>query len=72
MLKNMENEKITALNELIKYAEEIGKDSTICLDEYAATVHKIYKERPKVTLTADDIAERNAKVEEILSGLLER
>lgn len=65
-------EKITALNELIEYAEKIGNVSAIDLEEYAAVVHKIYNERPKVTLTAEDIAERNSKVEEILRELLER
>lgn len=41
-------------------------------DEYVAAMHKIYKERSKETLTAEDIAERNAKAEEILRGLLEK
>ena len=41
-------------------------------DEYVAAMHKIYSERPKVNLTAEDIAERNAKAEEILKGLLRR
>lgn len=66
----MENEKITTLNELIEYVEKIGKASAVNLDKYAAIVHKIYEERPKVTLTAEDIAERNAKVEEISKELL--
>jgi hypothetical protein len=35
-------------------------------------MHKIYSERPKAKLTAEDIAERNAKAEEILRGLLEK
>lgn len=41
-------------------------------DEYVAAMHKIYKERSKVILTAEDIAERNKKAEEILRGLLEK
>ena len=41
-------------------------------DEYVAAMHKIYSERPHVNLSAEDIAERNAKAEEILKGLLEK
>lgn len=39
-------------------------------DEYVAAMHKIYRDRPQVRLTADDIAERNTKAEEILRELL--
>lgn len=54
--------------ENMSFARNIPTDSYY--NEYVAAMHKIYSERPKVTLTADDIAERNAKAEEILRGLL--
>lgn len=41
-------------------------------DEYVAAMHKIYSNRPKVNLTSKDIAERNAKAEEILKGLFKK
>lgn len=41
-------------------------------DEYVAAMHKIYSNRNPINLTAKDIAERNAKAEEILKGLLEK
>lgn len=41
-------------------------------DEYVAAMHKIYSKRTQINLTAEDIAERNAKAEEILKGLLEK
>lgn len=56
--------------ENMAFARNIPTDSYY--DEYVAAMHKIYKERSKVTLTAEDIAERNAKAEEILRGLLEK
>ena len=52
----------------MSFARNIPTDSYY--DEYVAAMHKIYSERPKVTLTAEDIAERNAMAEEILRGLL--
>ena len=54
--------------ENMSFARNIPTDSYY--DEFVAAMHKIYSERPKVTLTAEDIAERNAKAEEILRGLL--
>ena len=41
-------------------------------DEYVAAMHKLYQNRPKVVLTAEDIAERNARAEKIVKGLLEK
>ena len=41
-------------------------------DEYVAAIHRIYKNRPKIPLTAKDIEERNAKVEEILRELMNK
>ena len=41
-------------------------------DEYVAAMHKVYRNRPKVVLTAEDIAERNARAEKIVKGLLEK
>lgn len=60
-------ELTTELENLI-FARNIPTDNYY--DEYVAAMHKIYSERPKTKLTADDIAERNAKAEEILRGLL--
>ena len=54
--------------ENLSFARNIPTDSYY--DEYVAAMHKIYSERPKAKLTAEDIAERNAKAEEILRGLL--
>ena len=54
--------------ENMSFARNIPTDSYY--DEYVAAMHKIYSERPKITLTAEDIAERNAKAEEILRGLI--
>lgn len=54
--------------ENMSFARNIPTDSYY--DEYVAAMHKIYSERPQTKLTADDIAERNAKAEEILKGLL--
>ena len=66
-----ESQKLLELTnslENMSFARNIPTDSYY--DEYVAAMHKIYSERPKVTLTAEDIAERNAKAEEILRGLL--
>ena len=41
-------------------------------EEFVSTMHKIYKGRPKATLTKEEIAERNAKAEEILQEILEK
>ena len=60
--------ELTCNLENMSFARNIPTDSYY--DEYVAAMHKIYSERPKVTLTAEDIAERNAKAEEILRGLL--
>ncbi len=68
------NEEMQELLELtidlenMSFARNIPTESYY--DEYVAAMHKIYSERPKVTLTAEDIAERNVKAEEILRGLL--
>ena len=56
--------------ENMTFARNIPTDSYY--DEYVAAMHKIYSERPKVSLSAADIAERNSKAEEILKGLLGR
>lgn len=40
--------------------------------EYEYAQKSISSERPHVNLSAEDIAERNAKAEEILKGLLEK
>lgn len=56
--------------ENLSFTRNIPTDSYY--DEYVAAMHKIYSERPKTTLTAEDIAERNAKAEEILRGLLKK
>lgn len=56
--------------ENMSFARNIPTDQYY--DEFVAAMHKIYRERPQVQLTAEDIAERNAKAEEILKGLLER
>lgn len=60
--------KLTMDLENMSFARNIPTD--IYYDEYVAAMHKIYSERPKADLTAEDIAERNAKAEEILRGLL--
>lgn len=68
-----ENKKLLELTDALEnmtFARNIPTDSYY--DEYVAAMHKIYKERSEVTLTAEDIAERNAKAEEILRGLLEK
>ena len=54
--------------ENMSFARNIPTDSYY--DEYVAAMHRIYSDRPKADLTAEDIAERNAKAEEILRGLL--
>lgn len=41
-------------------------------DEFAATIHMIYENRPKVSLSADEIEERNKKCEQIIKELLEK
>lgn len=56
--------------ESMVFARNVPTDSYY--DEYVAAMHKIYRDRTKATLTAEDIAERNAKAEEILRGLLEK
>ncbi len=56
--------------ENMAFARNIPTDSYY--DEYVAAMHRIYSERPKASLTAADIAERNAKAEEILRGLLNK
>lgn len=56
--------------ENLTFARNIPTDSYY--DEYVAAMHKIYRERPEIRLTAEDIAERNAKAEEILRRLLEK
>ena len=56
--------------ENMAFARNIPTDSYY--DEYVAAMHRIYSERPKASLTAEDIAERNAKAEEILRGLLNK
>ena len=62
--------ELTNYLENMAFARNIPTDSYY--DEYVAAMHKIYSERPKVALTAEDIVERNAKAEEILRGLLEK
>lgn len=61
---------LTISLENMSFARNFPTDSYY--DEYVAAMHEIYSKRPKVTLTAEDIAERNAKAEEILRGLLEK
>lgn len=56
--------------ENMAFARNIPTDSYY--DEYVAAMHKIYRERPQSSLTAEDIAERNAKAKEILRGLLDK
>lgn len=73
VLSDPEEHELKTLSEELEnmtFARNIPTDQYY--DEYVAAMHKIYKERPKVTLTAEDIAERNAKAEEILRRLLER
>lgn len=70
-----DNEKYKLLEltndlENMSFTRNIPTDSYY--DEYVAAMHKIYSERPHVNLSAEDIAERNAKAEEILKGLLEK
>ena len=62
--------ELTVDLENMVFARNIPTDSYY--DEYVAAMHKIYSERPEVSLTAEDIAERNAKAEEILRGLLNK
>lgn len=68
--------EVKKLSELTEYLENISFARNIptdtYYDEYVAAMHKIYSERPQVTLTAEDIAERNAKAEEILRELLKK
>lgn len=55
--------------ENMAFARNIPTDSYY--DEYVAAMHRIYASREPVTLSAEDIAERNAKAEEILRSLME-
>lgn len=61
---------LTEYLENMMFARNIPTDGYY--DEYVAAIHNIYRDRKKVRLTSDDIAERNAKAEEILKGLLEK
>ena len=68
-----EKHKLKTLSEDLEnmsFARNIPTDQYY--DEFVAAMHKIYRERPQAHLTAEDIAERNAKAEEILQGLLKK
>ena len=72
-LSDPEKHELKALSEELEnmtFARNIPTDQYY--DEFVAAMHKIYRERPQVQLTAEDIAERNAKAEEILRGLLDK
>lgn len=56
--------------ENLTFARNIPTDSYY--GEYVAAMHKLYRDRLEIRLTAEDIAERNAKAEEILRKLLEK
>jgi hypothetical protein len=62
--------ELTNYLESMAFARNIPTDSYY--DEYVAAMHKIYRDRTKITLTSEDIAERNATAEEILRRLLEK
>lgn len=72
-ITDVEKEKLNDLTEEIAdmtFTRNMPTDDLY--DEYVVAMHKIYKTRPEVRLTADQIAERNAKAEEILRELLEK
>lgn len=72
-LSEPEKHKLKALSDELEnmtFARNIPTDQYY--DEYVAAMHKIYRDRPKTTLSAEDIKERNAKAEEILQRLLEK
>ena len=72
-ITEQENQKLIELSENLEdmaFARNIPTDSYY--DEYVAAMHRIYKEHSNKTLTRDEIAERNAKAEEILRELLSR
>lgn len=72
-LTEPERQELSELSDVLEnmvFARNIPTD--IYYDEYVAAMHKIYRERPQSSLTAEDIAERNAKAEEILKGLLDK
>lgn len=63
-------DSLTEELEDMTFSRNIPTDSYY--EEFVATMHKIYKKRPKVTLTKAEIAARNAKAEEILQEILEK
>lgn len=68
-----EKKKLQELSEELEdmtFSRNIPTDSYY--DEYVAAMHRFYKEKPRKVLTAADIAERNAKAEDILRRLLSR
>ena len=72
-LSEPEKHELKSLSEELEnmtFARNIPTDQYY--DEYVASMHKIYRNRPQVQLTANEIAERNAKAEEILRKLLNK
>lgn len=72
-ITEQENQKLIELSENLEdmaFARNIPTDSYY--DEYVAAMHRIYKEHSNKSLTREEIAERNAKAEEILRELLSR
>lgn len=70
-LTEPEKQELSELSDVLEnmvFARNIPTDCYY--DEYVAAMHKIYREQPQGSLTVEDIAERNAKAEEILKGLL--
>lgn len=64
-LKNLTEEL-----ENMTFSRSIPSDSYY--EEFVAAMHKIYKEKVMIELTKEEIAERNAKAEEIVRRLLEK
>lgn len=72
-LSDPEEHELKTLSEELEnmtFARNIPTDQYY--DEYVAAMHKIYRDRPQVRLSTEEIAERNAKAEEILRGLLQK
>ena len=73
ILTSEEKEHLIALTaelENLTFARNIPTDNYY--DEYVAAMHKIYADRPQVSLTSEEIKERNLQAEKILRELLNK
>lgn len=57
--------KISALLEQVEIKDQL-------FDEYAAAVHELHKNRPKIKLTEEEIEKKNEKAKAILQELLKK